>query len=415
MRRLCWIPLLMLAVLTAWAQNASDAPSGTPPAPQGQQGQTDSQLPSAPEPQNNVPPPVRPKPAPPAPSTSTPQNGPTPRDGGGLAPSDGTDRRDDDILRVTVNLVVIPVTVKDKSSGHLVDGLSRQDFTVIENGVEQQLKLFTTDPFPLSAAVLVDVGMSNGTLRKIQDSLSALAGAFSQFDEMAFYTFGGTVEKRVDWKQVNDSLSVTLKRIKPKGQPAGAPVVGGPLGSGPTVNGEPVDPSTPHVYTPPRESHVLNDAVLAAALDLSKRDRTRRKILFVISDGHEYGSKASYNEVLKVLLSDNILLYAVGVDDAAIPLVKQAEKLHLPSQGYGNILPKYARATGGEVFSEFTANEIEAAYSRLAVEARNQYTLGYSARRTPSNAYRSIEVLVHRPDLVVHAKDGYYPLPISSP
>jgi VWFA-related protein len=187
------------------------------------------------------------------------------------------------------------------------------------------------------------------------------------------------------------------------------------LGSGPSINGEPVDPSTPHVYTPPREAHLLNDAILAAALDLSKRDRTRRKILFVISDGREYGSKASYNEVLKVLLSDNILLYAVGVDDAAIPIVKQAEKIHLPGAGYGNILQKYAYATGGDVFADFTANEIQAAYGRLAVEARNQYTLGYSAKRTPSNAYRSIEVLVHRPDLTVHAKDGYYPLPISGP
>lgn len=187
------------------------------------------------------------------------------------------------------------------------------------------------------------------------------------------------------------------------------------MAAGPTINGEPVDPSTPHVYTPPRESHVLNDAILTAALDLSKRDRTRRKILFVVSDGHEYGSKASYNDVLKVLLSDNIMLYAVGVDDAAIPIVKQVEKVHLPGQGYGNILQKYAAATGGELFSEFSANEIQAAYSRLGVEARNQYTLGYTAKRTPSNAYRDIEVRVHRPDLVVRAKQGYYPLPISAP
>ena len=408
MRRLRWITLLLTAALTGFAQNGTNPSSAAPPASQSQQ---DNQLPSAPEPQNNVPPPVPIRPVQPPPTVS----GPTP--GSAPAPSqEDKDRRDEMFTLVTtVNFVVIPVTVKDKSTGKLVDGLLRQDFSVRENGVEQQLKLFTSDPFPLSAAVLVDISMSNGTLRKIQDGMSALAGAFSQFDEMAFYTFGSSVEKRLDFRQVNDSLSVTLKRIKPKGQAAGAPVVGGPLGSGPSVNGQPVDPSTPHVYTPPRESHVLNDAILAAALDLSKRDRRRRKILFVISDGHEYGSKASYNEVLKVLLSDNILLYAVGVDDAAIPIVKQAEKIHLPGAGYGNILGKYAWATGGDVFSEFTTNEIQAAYNRLAVEARNQYTLGYTAKKTPSNAYRSIEVLVHRPDLTVHAKDGYYPLPISGP
>jgi len=407
--RLRWLSLLLLAVSTAGAQNAPNAPPSS--SPQGQQTQPEG-LPSAPEPQNNVPPTTSIPMKPPA-STS---GGSAPTDGGNFTPSPEEDKdRRDQIFRVTVNLVVVPVTVKDRSSGRLVDGLMRQDFTVLENGVEQPLKLFTTDPFPLSAAVLVDVGMSNGTLRKIQDSMSALAGAFSQFDEMSFYTFGGNVEKRLDWKPVNDSLSVTLKRIKPKGTPAGAPVTSGPMVAGPTINGEPVDPSTPHVYTPPRESHVLNDAILAAALDLSKRDRTRRKILFVVSDGHEYGSKASYNDVLKVLLSDNIMLYAVGVDDAAIPIVKQVEKVHLPGQGYGNILQKYAAATGGELFSEFSANEIQAAYSRLGVEARNQYTLGYTAKRTPSNAYRDIEVRVHRPDLVVRAKQGYYPLPISAP
>ncbi|MBV9088065.1 MAG: VWA domain-containing protein [Acidobacteriaceae bacterium] len=413
MMRFGWVPLLLVAAL-ALAQNVPDAPSAARPAPQAQPGQGDG-LPSAPEPQNNVPPPTRTiRSSPPASAGSEPPNGNAP---GGNQPSpEDKDRRDQMFTLVTtVNFVVIPVTVKDRSSGRLVDGLVRQDFSVLENGVEQQLKLFTSDPFPLSAAVLVDVSMPNSTLRKIQDSMSALSGAFSQFDEMAFYTFGSTVEKRLDFQQVNDALSVTLKRIKPKGQPSGAPVVAGPMASGPTINGEPVDPSTPHVYTPPREAHVLNDAIVAAALDLSKRDRTRRKILFVISDGREYGSKSSYNEVLKVLLSDNISLYAVGVDDAAIPIVKDIEKVHLPGQGYGNILPKYARATGGEVFSDFSTNEIQAAYSRLTVEARNQYTLGYTARKTPSNAYRSVEVLVHRPDLVVRAKDGYYPLPISAP
>ena len=63
---------------------------------------------------------------------------------------------------------------------------------------------------------------------------------------------------------------------------------------GPIVNGVPIDQSAPRQVTPTKESHVLNDAIVAAALDLRKRDRSRRKVIFIISDGREYRSNASY-------------------------------------------------------------------------------------------------------------------------
>jgi hypothetical protein len=65
------------------------------------------------------------------------------------------------------------------------------------------------------------------------------------------------------------------------------------------------------------------------------------------------------------------------------------------------------------VFTEFGKSAIEAAYARVTDEARNQYTLGYTARATTAGNYRGIEVLVHRPKLKVYAKDGYFPLPVS--
>jgi len=162
-----------------------------------------------------------------------------------------------------------------------------------------------------------------------------------------------------------------------------------------------------------RESHVLNDAILAAALDLGKRDATRRKIIFIISDGHEWHSNASYRDVLKVLLSRNIAVYAVGVDTAAIPGLKSIERLRIPRFGESNILPKYSSATGGQFSSDFSQRAIESAYAELTGQARNQYTIGYTTRATPSTTYREIDVRVSRPDLNVFAKTGYYPLPPS--
>jgi VWFA-related protein len=150
---------------------------------------------------------------------------------------------------------------------------------------------------------------------------------------------------------------------------------------------------------------------LAAALELNKRGRDRRKIIFIISDGREYGSRASYKDVLKILLSSEITVYAMGVESSAIPIYRKLERVRLPRFGYDDILPKYANATGGEVFTEFTRAAIENSYGRTLADSRNRYTLGYATRVTPSSTYREIDVRVDLPSVKVAAKTGYYPLP----
>ena len=315
-----------------------------------------------------------------------------------------------------VNFVLLPVMVKDKQ-GRRVDGLLPQDFTVLENGKPQKLSYFTSDPFLLSAAVLIDLGMADVSVQKVNQSYSALVGAFSPYDEVALYTYSSTVSQVSDFTRRQDKLSAVLESMKlVRGHNNGPPVLGGPLGpQGPMVNGIPVGTSgPPPVYTPPKEAHVLNDAILKAALDLSKRDRTRRKVIFVISDGRERGSRASYTDVLHVLETQGIQVKAVVLDMGALPVYKQVEKLpHVFHQGYADILPRYTNATGGgNVFTELSRNSIETAYSQVTSEARNQYTLGYAPKAVASSsAYRSIEILVHRKDLDVYSKAGYYPIP----
>jgi VWFA-related protein len=402
-----WAPLLALLAGMAWGQQS--------PAQASTQDTTQEQLPSAPSPQNNVPKPAPPPMPPPAALPPGPQLG----ESGAAPPAPSQPNERDEMmytLRVQTNFVVVPVTVKDWR-GHLVEGLRRNDFSVFEDGVEQQIKLFTSDPFPLSAAVVLDVSLPDQVLRKVNDTLPALTAAFSQFDEIALYTYGNSVQKEHDFSAVTDRYSTAIRRLKKQGQMGGAPVAGGPLGQpSPSVNGKPIDPNVPHggVYVNYREAHVLNDAILAAAQDLATRPKDRRKLIFVISDGKEVGSRANYAGVLKVLLSNAISVYGVEVGDTSLPLVRDLDKVNAPRSGFGNLLPRYAKSTGGDVFSEFDRNAIETAYANVTEQARNQYTLGYNAKASsPSNNYRSIEVVVHRPSLKVRAKDGYYPLPIA--
>jgi VWFA-related protein len=392
---------LGLLVLPLMAQQSiPDAPKPKNPQAQFPSG-------TAPAPKNDhpeLPPPsavATPTPLTPPPSSETQ---------GGIA----TSRNDLYTFSVRVNFVQIPVTVKD-SSGQLVAGLGPQDFRIYENGVPQKLTFMTSDPFPLTAAVVIDTDLPSTTMKKVNETLPALIGAFSQFDEVALYRYGHTVQQVTNFSGADNISTASLRSIKRPGREGGPPMVGGgPFShTGPMINGHEADPSVQPqaVPAPVQESYVLNDAILRAANDLARRDKTRRKIIFVISDGRELGSTARYDEVRRVLLAQNIQVYALGVDTAAIPVYDRLNRIRLPGFGYGNILPRYASDTAGETYAAFDRSSIEQAYSRITDVARNQYTLGYNARATASSGYRAIEVRVLRPNLTVIAKQGYYPLP----
>jgi VWFA-related protein len=422
--------LLAAFILTIpmWAQET------LPDAPKPQPGATDrppaTNIPLPPPSPNNPPPSSQP-----APDQQPPQAQPEPQpdsqgpmpppkkpdiktvpEGGETKVPEGPQEQLGKFVK-TVNFVVVPVTVKD-DSGRPVYGLTVDNFRIKEGDTPQPIKFFSSDPLGISAAVVIDVGMSDIALKKVQETFDALVGAFSEYDEVSVYTYGATVNQRQEYyAALGERTATTLRRVEhQEGRTGGAATNAGPMVSGPSVNGKvfnPGDPSRPVTTNvkniePP---HVLNDAILRAAIDLSRRPRERRKVIFVIGDGKEDRSTASYSDVLKVLLSNEVQVYALGVDEAAMPLFGKLSKVRLPRQPYGNILPKYANATGGEVVTSLTRDGIEKAYSRLMDDARNQYTIGYTSPATMSTAYRPIEVQITRPDLKVYAKEGYYPLP----
>lgn len=417
-------------------QNIPDAPSTVQPAkplptpPPSTQAPPENAPPEEPQaPQQQAPsqePPTSQAPpanaAPPAPQTTN-QKPPinirtVPQGGATKETAPGQDEIP--TIIVQTNQVVIPVTVTDEA-GHLVPGLTAKDFTVLESGKKQKLNLFTSDPFAISAAVIIDLGMKDVDLQKVNRTFPALEGAFSAFDELSIYTYSNTVSQQTGWGAVGPALTAKLDELETvRGENNGPPVTSGPLGpGGPVINGVPVDPGQPRTIGAPQPARVMNDAILRAATDLAKRDKTRRKVIFVISDGREYRSNASYRDVLRVLLSNNIMVYAIGVS-SGVPGYRTLSKLHIPRFGYSDILPKYVNATtGGQVFTEMTRTGIEDAYSEAMGNARNQYTLGYKTNLPPTGGYRTFEVLVDRPScrssirpcVNVEAPDGYYPTP----
>ena len=317
---------------------------------------------------------------------------------------------------VRVNFVQTPFTVKD-SKGHLVPGIDWREVRIYENGVRQHMAIFTSDPFPLSVALVIDQSVPFDTMTKVNNALSALQGAFTPYDQIAIFTYNNGPQMQTDFTKA-DSARVTavLERSKGKGRD---PVMGltGPLSQTTVINNTQFDPNTSPlrnnpsmVLNAPKELHTLNDAILEAAVALTKTGRGRRRVIYVISDGKEYGSKAKFGEVVKYLQRNEIQVYGTIVGDSSMPIIGFLDRYHLPFQMRDDILPRYAAVTGGQMSSQFRTKGIEESFSEITKEVRTQYTVGYYTHEPfIDGKYRKTEIRVLRPNLNVISRDGYYP------
>jgi VWFA-related protein len=321
-----------------------------------------------------------------------------------------------------VNFVEVPVTVKD-TKGNPVAGLTWRDFTVYENNTKEALRLFSVDPAPLSVAFVIDQTLPANYMDEVNRSLGAIQGAMTPYDEAAVFTYTHFTK---EWTGFTGGQSSRLPAVLSLAQATGTPPGVADPGADPlsmacsiSVNGNCPDPNLQPGHQHqidgemnlPKEIHTLNDAILAAAKELSTRPKERRRIIFVISDGKEYGSKATWKEVVHYLQTNNIAVDATIVGDTAHWGEGWLDRFHVPFTGvYDNILYKYTTLTGGEMFAEGSVNKMEKSYQKIADEARNQYTLGYLSHESIyDDKYRSIDVRVDRPNIVVTAKPGYYP------
>jgi len=309
-------------------------------------------------------------------------------------------------IHTKVDLVVVPVTVKG-SGDKLIADLKKDDFIVLEDGQKQTVTNFTIDPVPLSAVVVLDTGLGFDSLQKIQKTFPALIGAFSPFDEVAVYKYDKFVTKMLDFSPDTERVEIALnivREVKPRTE-ADATLDRSPFSTpGPVINGAPVvPPSTVGVMSTlaPTISNVLNDAIYTAASDLAKRDRNRRKIVLVVSDGQNAGNDHTVDETTKILLEMGVQVYAVGLDQP-FPYNKTS------------VLDSYAKTTGGDVYFVNSIQSIEKSYSLATDEARNQYVLGYiSNREVPGDGpvFRDIQVKIAGNNFKTLHRKGYYQYP----
>lgn len=374
-KTLSWIPWAAIAFLALSPSVDARQPQSTTPA--------------APASQNA-------KPATPASQSNQPEGAP-PQQGGTRAR-----------IVARTDLVIVPVTVKD-NHGQLVADLTKDDFRVFADDVEQQIILFDANAFPLSAVVLIDNDLSEKPAQQVQKSVEAIAAGFGPNDEVALVTYDEYPNTVADFSFNNDALFTQLKRLQLGSH--NSTIVADPTTAGPVINGQ----SLPNGQGMPQHnsgrystSNDLDDAVYAAGQMLKTRGRDRRKIIFLVSDGsNSKHNQHTFAETLHSLLADDISVYSISVSHS-LPIGKS-----LIQHGAAEI-QRYADETGGDTFVATKQADLERLYSDVTEEARNQYTITFSPQDIHKDRdYHTVEVRVRRPGLDVTTRKGYYQSAIS--
>jgi Ca-activated chloride channel family protein len=304
-------------------------------------------------------------------------------------------------LRTRVELVVVPVSVRDKS-GKLVGDMSREDFSISEAGKRQSITQFSIDPVPLSVVLVIDTGVTEFALQNVKNSFPALLGAFSEDDEVAIYRFDKHVERVLDFTYDRVQLEKTFAKLQ-NATPSASSSGGGPFSvPGPVINGAPIIPGVQSAGRSPNlPTKVLHDAMFDAAEYLGTRPIDRRRIIVLASDGRNQNSKNSYETALDRLLLHEVHVFALGVDTSLFQRLRST-------------LLNYAKGTGGESWFPDSQGAIELCYSLSTEAARNQYVLGYvSTNKRPAGraVFREIKVAVTRTGTDVRHRKGYFQSP----
>src|SRR5713101_9611353 len=277
-------------------------------------------------------------------------------------------------IRIPVNQVIVPVTVKD-AGGRLVPDLRQDEFRVFEDNIEQKIAFFRAEAVPISMVVLIDNDLKSKDAKQVGESLRAIVAGLSVNDEAWVCRFDQFFHAGKGFTSDQDKLLAELKRTHLDEETSAGPSSPA-INNGPVINGHSPTGDAPNIAgglanIKGQPTKALDDAVYAAAQLLKDRDRERRKIIFLISDGVNAPkfNVNNYDTVLKELLRYNIAVYGVGVGSAYIE--RRFERLS-----------KYAHDTGGDIYYGLKSRAMEELYAKVTEEARNQYTLAYSPAGT---------------------------------
>ncbi len=336
-------------------------------------------------------------------------------------------------LQVNVKVVTMAVTVRDKH-GAIVPNLTKDDFSLTEDGRPQVIKYFNHDTnLPLTLGLLVDTSMSQ---RNVLDSERSASQHFldqmmtNAHDRAFLIQFAGEVDLLADITADKGKLSAAMDQIgAPQFSNASDPQDTGSGGARHFGGGT-----------------TLYDAIYLASDEIMKK-QPDRKALIVLTDGVDRGSKESLFSSIESAQRANTVVYAIyfkgeeggGGNNGGYPSHR-----HIgmggggyPGGGYPGgggggwpggggggggqrptegsridgkkVLEQICTETGGRMFEVDKKNSVDQIYATIADELRAQYMLGYTPdKQSTDSGYHKITLTAKQKDLTVQTRQGYY-------
>lgn len=304
-------------------------------------------------------------------------------------PQKPLDRQTDESLpsiKVDVNVVSILASVRDKK-GALIPNLTKDDFTVFEDGKKQTIKYFTRETdLALTMGLLVDVSASQRNLIGIEQSAAnQFFGQVLRKKDLAFLMeFGEEAELLQDYTSSPRLLYDGLRQLRISSgvsgpMPGPVPTIGSPRGT------------------------VLYDAVYLAANEKLKGE-VGRKMIVVITDGVDQGSRVSISEAIEAAQKADAVIYSIDYYDPGA-----YGGFGFGGGGGEGALRKMSDETGGRVYKVDRRHTLDQVFKELQDEMRSQYMIGY----TPDNdardgSYRKIDIKLAGKEYKAQARKGYY-------
>jgi len=271
-------------------------------------------------------------------------------------------------FRVSVDLISLNVTVTDFRNRFITD-LTREDFRVFEDGVHQELDVFSQEDLPLRMILLLDSSASmEEKMGFAQQAAVRFVGQMKDDDLTEVVEFGSKAHIIQPFTANAEELSKAILRTQAGGTTS------------------------------------LYNALYIALKDLSRRrSDIRRQAIVVLSDGEDTSSLVSFDQVLELTKDTDVTIYTISLRREGARKGKYFSEAE-------HVLKKLAEETGGQWFFPDHIDELESVYARIAKELKSQYSIGFFSNNTRRDgSWRRVVVQTTSEEgLLVRTKLGYY-------
>jgi len=271
-------------------------------------------------------------------------------------------------LKVDVDLVLVPVTITDPMN-RLVTGLDKANFQLFEGNATQEIRTFSSEDAPVSLGVIFDSsGSMSSKMERAKDAVVEFFKTANPQDEFFMITFSDEPETVSDFTNSVDEIQNKL------------------------------------VFAVPRHRTALLDAIYMGVSKM-RQAKYAKKALLIISDGGDNHSRYTEGEIKSLVKEADVMIYAIGIYDRYASAMEE----RLGPQ----LLSDITELTGGRAFTIDNPNDLGDVATKIGVELRNQYVLGYRpAKVVRDGKWRKIKVKLlppkGLPPLRVYARTGYY-------